>query len=98
MEKFKEKEREKEKKKQKRIEKYKDLLKSIPEIGSASTYQQCKQYLTGHSAYNNIETEEERERIFNEYIQKLKRKEERKKRKREEAEEAEKSKKVLLKF
>lgn len=82
MDKYKEKEK---KGKNKHADRFKDLLKSVPEITSATaSLQVILPLIQNAPAFVALDSNEEREKIFAEYISKLKRKDERKKRKREE--------------
>eukprot|EP01080_Neovahlkampfia_damariscottae_P007606 gene7606-11929_t len=71
------------KKKKQYYQKFKKLLKNIPEIQSNSTYFDCRHLIVNSLEFESIQTEDEKKKIFDEYVEKLKKKEE-KKRKREE--------------
>ena len=70
------------KKKKKCYQKFKNLLKSIPEIKSNSSYYDIRHLIVNSLEFELIQTEDERMKIFNDFILKLKKREE-KKRKRE---------------
>jgi pre-mRNA-processing factor 40 len=68
-------EKEARKQKQKVMEKFKDQLKSIKEIDEHATYEACVELFEDSTSYQNLE-DEERRKVFDEYVAKLKRKQE----------------------
>jgi len=76
MDKLESKEKEARRAKQKQMDKFKDHLKSIKEIDDASAYQSCVDLFEEAEAAKGLE-ETDRQKVFEEYVAKLKRKKER---------------------
>jgi len=68
----KKKEKDAEKKKKKYTSRFFDLLDSSKELTKASTWPQVREALATHSAFQKVPFEEERERLFNDFMTKKK--------------------------
>jgi len=84
------------KRKKKLVSAFKDVMKTVKEIGHNSTWIDARPLLMGHKEFDAVDDEQEREKAFNEYIayivRKAKEKEEKKEKDRERDKEKEKEK------